>query len=131
MRAGSSWSLKWSSAARSGGVQRPMNWPKTWLRGRRVEEAQGVEPALVLEVLCDLVLDGLQAGEDVAWVWTMPLGSAVVPEVKMIWKGVCRVTASLTAKIGSAGSWSSRSRERGRCGQVGVASVLGGRGRRR
>jgi len=27
------------------------------------------------------------------WVWTMPLGSEVVPEVKMIWSGVLRLSA--------------------------------------
>ena len=31
-----------------------------------VEEAQRMHPALILEIFCDLVFDGLQAGEDVA-----------------------------------------------------------------
>jgi len=39
---------------------------------------------------------GLTLERTLAWVWTMPLGSEVVPEVKTIWKGVCPVTASLT-----------------------------------
>ena len=31
-----------------------------------VQEAQGMDPALVAAVFCDLVLDGLEGGEDVA-----------------------------------------------------------------
>jgi len=39
---------------------------------------------------------GWRLARTLPWVWTMPLGSLVVPEVKTIWKGVSRVMAGWT-----------------------------------
>ena len=56
--------------------------------GQGVQEAEGVDPALVLADTSAISCRwARRLARTLPWVWTMPLGSDVVPEVKMIWKG--------------------------------------------
>ena len=54
-----------NSAPSSAGIHSPMNWPNTWLKGKRVQESERMEDAFVLQVLLHLRLNGPQAGQDV------------------------------------------------------------------
>ena len=62
---------------------------------KAMQEAQRMHPALVLEVFLHLALDRAETGEYVPVGVDDAFGSEVVPEVKMIWSGLCSVTAAI------------------------------------
>ena len=64
-----------------------MNWPKTWLRGRVCRKRSGCTQRSYLRYFAISCSMGCTLARTLRWVWTMPLGSEVVPEVKMIWNG--------------------------------------------
>ncbi len=81
---------------------------------KAVQKPQRMNDALVAKILLHLALDGGRGlARTLRLVWTMPLGAAVVPEVKMIWKGASRgdFGCNFEERGGGEAGWSGR-RER-------------------